>query len=174
MHHTKMERASCVERLWLALALAQLWCVSLGCQAESEQEQAWAEREPGADLPPTHRARRSRTRPAGQHAPRRLSCVLRGHLLLLAMQFQSHMLSMGTLRLDAWPEMMLPPQKPGTKKKNATKTAKQKERRKYARRRAEERVSAQQEKNRYVAGGQGGAYRTLLPNDTQTGNSSAL
>src|SRR5438094_401983 len=28
-----MERASCVERLWLAMSLAQLWCLSLGCQA---------------------------------------------------------------------------------------------------------------------------------------------
>ena len=25
-HHSKMERASSVERLWLAMALAQLWC----------------------------------------------------------------------------------------------------------------------------------------------------
>lgn len=143
-HHSKMDRASGVERLWLALALAQLWCVSLGCQAESAQEEAWNQHEPGAGLSETHRARRSRTRPTGQHPPRRLSCALRGHLILLAMQFQGRVLSLGILRLDAWPERMLPPQKPGTKKKKATKTAKEKERRKDAKRRAWKRSHAQQ------------------------------
>lgn len=28
-HHSKMQRASSVERLWLAMALAQLWCVRM-------------------------------------------------------------------------------------------------------------------------------------------------
>ena len=45
-HHSKMERASSVERLWLAMALAQLWCVSLGCQAEAEFEAACLQSEP--------------------------------------------------------------------------------------------------------------------------------
>ena len=142
-HHSKMDRASCVERLWLALALAQLWCVSLGCQAEGAQEEAWSQHEPGAALPETHRARRSRTRPASQHPPRRLSCALRGHLILLAMQFQGHVLSMGILRLDVWPEGMQPPQKPASKKKhNQSPTARAKDKRKYQRRRAAERATA--------------------------------
>jgi hypothetical protein len=141
-HHSKMDCASCVERLWLALALAQLWCVSLGCQAERVAEEAWSQQAPEASLPQTHRARRARIRPADQHPPRRLSCVLRGHLILLAMQFQGKELSLGSLRLDVWPEGMLPPQKPGTKKKKNAKTAKEKERRRYAKRRA--RAHAQQ------------------------------
>ncbi len=120
-HHSKMDRASCVERLWLALALAQLWCVKMS-------------------MPGGKRTRRG-VEPA---PPRRLSCSLHGHLILLAMQFQGQVLSMGILRLDTWPEKVLPPQKPGSRKKKNTKTAKEKERRKYAKRRAWARFHAQQ------------------------------
>ncbi len=35
-HHSKMVEVSRVERLWLAMAVAQLWTVSVGCQAEEE------------------------------------------------------------------------------------------------------------------------------------------
>ena len=143
-HHSKMERASCVERLWLAMSLAQLWCVSLGCQAEAQDAEQVRQQEPGALLPETHIARKKRTRPAGQLPPRRLSCVLRGHLLLLAMQVQGQPFSLGILRIDTWPEMMMPPQKPGTSKKKPTKTAKEKERRRQAKRRARVRSRAQQ------------------------------
>ncbi len=34
-HHSKMQRASGVERLWVAMALAQLWCVSSGMPGRS-------------------------------------------------------------------------------------------------------------------------------------------
>ena len=142
-HHSKMERASCVERLWLAMSLAQLWCVSLGCQAEAQEAEHVRLQEPGALLPETHIARKKRTRPSGQLPPRRLSCVLRGHLLLLAMQVQGKPFSLGILRIDAWPEVMAPPQKPGTSKKKPTKTSKEKERRRQAKRRARLRSRAQ-------------------------------
>jgi len=141
-HHSKMERASCVERLWLAMSLAQLWCVSLGCQAEAQDAERLRLQEPGARLPETHIARKKRTRPSGQLPPRRLSCVLRGHLLLLVMQFQGQPFSLGILRIDAWPEVMTPPQKPGISKKKPTKTAKEKERRRQAKRRARVRSRA--------------------------------
>ena len=142
-HHSKMERASCVERLWLAMSLAQLWCVSLGCQAEAQEAERVRLQEPGALLPETHIARKKRTRPCGQLPARRLSCVLRGHLLLLAMQVQGQPFSLGILRIDAWPEVMTPPQKPGISKKKPTKTAKEKERRRQAKRRARVRSRAQ-------------------------------
>src|SRR2546426_11306816 len=74
-HHSKMERASSVERLWLAMALAQLWCVSLGCQAEAEFEAAGLQHEPGTALPERHIARQRRTRAGGQLPVRRLGCV---------------------------------------------------------------------------------------------------
>ena len=90
-----MERASSVERLWLAMALAQLWCVSLGCQAEAEFEAACLDHEPGASLPERHIARQRRTRAVGQRPARRLSCVVRGRLILLAMHSQSEPLVVG-------------------------------------------------------------------------------
>jgi hypothetical protein len=142
-HHSKMERASCVERLWLAMALAQLWCVSLGCQAEAQQEEVVRLHEPGSALPERHIAHTTRTRPAGQLPPRRLSCVVRGHLLLLAMQFQGKTFSIGILLAERWPETMISPQKTRVSKKKHQKTANQKDRQKRAKRRARERKRAQ-------------------------------
>jgi len=143
-HHSKMERASSVERLWLAMALAQLWCVSLGCQAEAEFEAACLQHEPGASLPERHIAHRRRTRAVGQRPARRLSCVVRGRLVLLALQYQSEPFPMGILRAEPWPETLTAPQKqpkPSSVKKK--KTRKEKERRKRQKRRARERARAQ-------------------------------
>jgi DDE family transposase len=111
-HHSKMTRASCVERLWLAMAVAQFWCVSLGCQAEAQQEEKFQQHEPGASLPVHHRAHKRRKRPVGQRPARRLSCVVRGRLQLLAMLFQGETFSVGSLQAEVWPETMTPPQKP--------------------------------------------------------------
>ena len=132
-----MERASSVERLWLAMALAQLWCVSLGCQAEAKLEAEVLHNEPGASLPPRHIAHRRRKRAVGQLPARRLSCVVRGELILLAMQYQSEPLPMGILQAGPWPEIITAPQKqpkPSAVKKK--KTQKEKERRKRQKRRA--------------------------------------
>src|SRR5438128_1496090 len=38
-HHRKMQEASRVERLWLAMAVAQVWTIRLGSQAEEEQRE---------------------------------------------------------------------------------------------------------------------------------------
>ena len=113
-HHSKMERASSVERLWLAMALAQLWCVSLGCQAEAEFEAACLDHEPGASLPERHIARQRRTRAVGQRPARRLSCVVRGRLVLLALQYQSEPFPVGILRAETWPQTITAPQKQPT------------------------------------------------------------
>ena len=61
-HHSKMHHASNVERLWLAMAVAQLWCVSLGCQAEVRQEELFRQNPPGAALPAQHIACKRRKR----------------------------------------------------------------------------------------------------------------
>ncbi len=143
-HQSKMERASSVERLWLAMAVAQLWCVSLGCQAEATQEAAFLQNEPGAALPERHIAHRRRKRASGQLPVRRLSCVVRGRLVLLAMQYQSEPFPVGILRASPWPETITAPQKQlkssGLHKKQ---TQKERERRKRQKRRARERVHAQ-------------------------------
>jgi hypothetical protein len=142
-HHSKMQRASSVERLWLALALAQLWCVSLGCQAEVRLEEHVQHHEPGASLPANHLARQRRKRPVGQLPPRRLSCVVRGRLELLAMLFQAETFSVGILQAQVWPETMTPPQKHHPSVLSKKKTQKEKERRKRQKRRARARTRAQ-------------------------------
>jgi hypothetical protein len=142
-HHSKMERASSVERLWLAMALAQLWCVSLGCQAEAKLEAEVLHNEPGASLPARHIAQRRRKRTLGQLPARRLSCVVRGKLILLAKQYQSEPLPVGILQAGPWPEIITAPQKqpkPSAGKKK--KTHKEKARRKRQKRRARERSRA--------------------------------
>jgi hypothetical protein len=109
--HHKMTRASQVERMWLAMSIAQVWCVSVGRQAEVEREAQVQEHEPGADLPERHIARRRRTRPAGTLPPRRLSCVVRGRLLLQTSYAHGQVLPLGRLIPQPWPEKMTPPQK---------------------------------------------------------------
>jgi hypothetical protein len=106
-HHSKMQDASRVERLWLAMAVAQIWTVSIGCQAEHEHEQ----KNPGADLPTTHIARRRRTRPADQPPERRLSCVVRGRLWLVAALFNALVLPCGRLLPEGWPQTITAPRK---------------------------------------------------------------
>ena len=139
-----MRRASSVERLWLAMAVAQLWCVSLGCQAEAELEAQLLQNEPGASLPKRHIAHRRRKRAAGQLPARRLSCVVRGRLVLLAMQYQSEPFPVGILRARPWPESITTPQKqPKSSALNKKKTQKEKARRKRQKRRAREHARAQ-------------------------------
>ena len=143
-HHSKMERASSVERLWLAMALAQLWCVSLGCQAEAQQEAQVQHSEPGACLPARHIAHRRRKRAVGQLPPRRLSCVVRGKLILLAKHYQAESLPIGSLQAGPWPERITAPQKqPKPSAVNKKKRQKEKQRRKRQKRRARQQVCAQ-------------------------------
>ena len=138
-HHSKMQHASCVERLWLAMAVAQLWCVSLGCQAEVDREERFQQSPPGAALPARHIACKRRKRSLNQLPPRRLSCVVRGKLELLARLFLSHPLPVGILQAEVWPETMTAPQKQNTSARSKKKTQKEKERRKRQKRRARER-----------------------------------
>src|SRR2546425_1153090 len=143
-HQSKMKRASSVERLWLAMALAQLWCVSLGCHAEVKLEAEVLQHEPGASLPERHIAHQRRKRAVGQLPARRLSCVVRGRLVLLAMQYQSEPFPVGILRAGPWPETVTAPQKqPTSSVLNKKKTQKEKERRKRQKRRAREQARVQ-------------------------------
>ncbi len=104
-HHSKMQDASRVERLWLAMAVAQVWTVSIGCQAEEKERKVAL----GESLPAQHIARRRRKRPVGQ--PRWLSCVVRGRLALVAALFTVEVLPCGQLLAEAWPETITPPRK---------------------------------------------------------------
>ena len=132
-HHSKMQEASRVERLWLAMAVAQLWTVSVGCQAEEEQY----EESLGTSLPAKHSACRRRKRPADEPPMRRLSCVVRGRLGLLAALFQAEVLVCGRLLPEAWPQTVTSPRKlPSTSARH------QRERKREYKRRARARVRA--------------------------------
>ena len=72
---TRMTDPERVSRLWLVMALALLYSVSLGSQLEAEQPASML-----ADLPPTHVARRTAT---GRPMPRRLSLTTQGRLHFL-------------------------------------------------------------------------------------------
>ncbi len=133
-HHSKMKEASRVERLWLAMAVAQVWTVSVGCQAEVELQQKGF----GASLPATHIASRRRKRPADQPPERRLSCVVRGRLGLVAALFNAEVLPCGKLVAQAWPQTITPP-----RKLPSASAVRQRERKREQKRRARARARLQ-------------------------------
>ena len=92
---TKMLDPARAERLWLAVAVATLWTVSVGCQAEVEQPQPQVRQ-----LPERHIARKRAT---GQHPPRALSCFRRGRLVILAALCLGQPLPMGAILPELWP-----------------------------------------------------------------------
>jgi len=94
--YTRMHDPERVSRLWLVLAVALLYTVSLGSQAEAQRPASMLD-----DLPIQHIARRTAT---GRRQPRRLSLVTRGHLVHLAKLILNQLLP--TVRLPAanpWP-----------------------------------------------------------------------
>jgi len=92
---TRMADPARAARLWLALAVATLWVVSVGGEADANLPPPQIDR-----LPPTHIARRTKFRPV---SPRLLSCFTRGMILILAALINHHPISMGTLLPEPWP-----------------------------------------------------------------------
>jgi hypothetical protein len=105
-HPSKMQDAGRVERLWLAMAVAMVWMVSLGSQADSQRPQPCLEQ-----LPQEHIARKRMQREPTQPSVRRLSCLQRGRLLLVAALFKAEALPLGRLVPEPWPETITPPKK---------------------------------------------------------------
>ena len=93
---TKMTDPARAERLWLALALATFWTVSVGCQAEVTQPRPNVPR-----LPESHIARRRASR---QVPPRSLSCFRRGRLVIVAALCTGQVLPMGSILSEPWPQ----------------------------------------------------------------------
>jgi hypothetical protein len=96
---TKMTNPRRAERLWLAMAIATLWTVSVGCQAEAALPSPVV-----TDLPVTHVARRHghATRPAG----RTLSCFRRGRLVLITALIHGQTIPCGQLIPEPWPKSL--------------------------------------------------------------------
>src|SRR5260370_2963232 len=79
-HQTKMVDPERAERLWLAIAVATLWAVSVGGQVDANLPASSLEA-----LPQTHVARRSAT---SRSRPRMLICFARGILTILRILIQ--------------------------------------------------------------------------------------
>ena len=92
---TKRLAPARVERRWLALAVAPLWTVSVGWQAEVEQPRPQVSQLPEQPI--------ARQRATGQHPTRSLSCFRRGRLVILAALCLGQPLPGGYRRPELWP-----------------------------------------------------------------------
>jgi Transposase DDE domain len=130
--HSKMDQASRVERLWLAMAVALVWTVRLGSQADSQLPEGNLEH-----LPPAHIAHQRLKRLPGQRPARRLSCPQRGRLVLLAALVLAEDLPLGAIIDEPWPERLTPLKRgvSSTKMRQKAKEQERKRRYKAARRR---------------------------------------
>jgi hypothetical protein len=125
-HHTKMQAASRVERLWLAMAVALVWTVALGSQADSQHPVSQVEQ-----LSPAHIAHRRRKRVQEQPAPRRLSCPVRGRLGLLAALLNAEEVPRLRLVAEPWPERVMPLKRAVSSTKVRQQAQKQARKRRY-------------------------------------------
>lgn len=94
-HKTRMTRPQRAARFWLALAVATLWVLSVGGQAEVDQPATNR-----AALPANHIAHRTHKHP---RSPRQLSCFQRGLTTILARLLKGHRLPRGRFFPEPWP-----------------------------------------------------------------------
>jgi hypothetical protein len=94
-HQTKMREPARAERLWLAIAVATLWVVSVGGEAEERLPVSSLE-----ELPEVHIARR---RASGRSRPRLLSCFRRGVLMVLVAMLKGEEVPLGRFHPEPWP-----------------------------------------------------------------------
>ena len=130
--HSKMDQASRVERVWLAMAVALVWTVRLGSQADSQLVRGDVDQ-----LPSDHIARKRVKRQPDQRPARRLSCPQRGRLVLLAALLRAEDLPLGAIVAEPWPERLAPCKRGTnpTKMRQQVKEQERKRRYKAARRR---------------------------------------
>jgi len=135
-HHSKMQVASRVERLWLAMAVALVWTVSVGSQADSQRPVPCREH-----VPPTHVARKCGKRSQEQPAARCLSCPVRGRLGLLAALLTAQELPLLRLVAEPWPERVMPLKRAVSSTKARQQAQKQARKRRYKAARRRKRVA---------------------------------
>lgn len=92
---TRISAPERAERFWLAVAIATLWAVSVGGEAEATQALSGLEH-----LPETHIARRRASR---RSRPRLLSCFRWGVLLIVAAMLSGRSLPQGCFVPQPWP-----------------------------------------------------------------------
>jgi hypothetical protein len=126
-HQTKMKDPERAARLWVAIAVATLWAVSVGGQAEATQTCSGLEA-----LPEQHIARRTATK---QSRPRLSSCFGQGVRLILVALLQHEDCPLGRFLAQPWPSELAPCKKPNRKGKEKKKKSQgQKQRWRQARR----------------------------------------
>ncbi len=94
-HQTKMVDPQRAERLWLAIAVATLWVVSVGGEADATLPVSSLEA-----LPELHVARRKAT---GRSRPRMISCFARGLVLIVGTLIPGDGLLLGRFVPEPWP-----------------------------------------------------------------------
>ena len=108
-HQTKMVDPERAERLWLAIAVATLWAVSVGGEVDANLPVSSLEA-----LPQTHVARRTATK---RSRPRMLSCFARGIITIVGMLIPGVGLVLGRFVPEPWPTRPSVPKKKNTKSK---------------------------------------------------------
>ncbi len=101
---TRMHDPARVSRFWLVLAVATLWVVSVGSDAEDAAPRSHLEA-----LPTTHVARRATS---GRAVPCRLSCFRRGITVITQALLAGHALPLGRFCPAPWPTHQASGQKP--------------------------------------------------------------
>jgi hypothetical protein len=94
-HQTKMVDPRRAERLWLAIAVATVWVVSVGGQADATLPVSSLDA-----LPELHVARRKAT---GRSRPRMISCFARGLILIVGTLIRGEGLLLGSFVPEPWP-----------------------------------------------------------------------
>lgn len=112
--HTRITDPKRAERLWLAIAVATLWAVSVGGEAEAAFPPSSFEK-----LPQTHIARQRNTR---RSRPRLLSCFCRGIVVILASMIAGRPLPRGLFRPEPWPSSLAVTSKPDIPSASTPKT----------------------------------------------------
>ena len=97
---TKIVEPARAARLWLAIAVATLWVLSVGGEADASLPVSTL-----SDLPATHIARRGATQ---RSQPRLLSCFRRGLLGILAAAIRGEILPQGRFDPEPWPTSAVP------------------------------------------------------------------
>jgi len=126
-HQTKMKDPERAARLWVAIAVATLWVVSVGGQAEATQTCSGLEA-----LPEQHIARRTTTK---RSRLRLSSCFGQGLRLILVALLQHEVCPVGRFLAQPWPSELTPRKKPNGKGKEKKKKSRgQKQRWRQSRR----------------------------------------
>lgn len=105
-HQTKMTDPGRASRLWLAMAIATLWAVSVGGEVEEGMTASSLEELPElgvGELHPARRGRQGRRGASGIAKARMLSCFRRGVIAIVAAMLSGQPLPLGHFLPQPWP-----------------------------------------------------------------------